>query len=506
MGLSIQQANGMPVPSWLSMNMGPTSQINSGSFGGTNFCVSAGYIYVIVGYTFNVIDTNTLATVGQWTSPYGISNVYVQGNYAFLVAPPTPTNATCQILAIDISSSSTPVFVSELNLNSTAETLVGSFLLNDYIYIMMRNTTDYKSSNLITINISDPKQLIQTSSLILPQALGSVYADKNYLFSLSTSNSPVAVMNITTPSTPSLLTTTPFGKVYTAIAVKDNYLFIGYNDLLIYDISNITNPALVKTLFLGNKDYAFAVVNFNSLTINGNYLYASCLHYGVTVIDITDVPHAQIVESFGGGLNVDVYQSFLNGNNIIFGDWNSFAGTNTLQVWNAGLRVLSGVPGPSDRGLLLLNITAQDDAGNSLVDQITIHVGNITVAMPIPDQTVFVGSSTMFTVNPGTFEFINTAFTYSAALVGGLPLPAFINFDSESCTFLFTPGPGDQNTYRIQVTAEDSYGGVASTNFNLVIPDRPPVLAQPLANQTAYTGVAFEYIFTNTSFADPDQR
>ncbi len=165
---------------------------------------------------------------------------------------------------------------------------------------------------------------------------------------------------------------------------------------------------------------------------------------------------------------------------------------------------MSGTPSASDRGLLLLNVTAKDDLGNTLMDPIAIHVGDIKVAIPISNQQVYVGNSTMLSLPAGTFEFPNAAFTYTATLVGGLPLPPFINFDPETRTFLFTPHLGDQNSYRIQATGDDGYGGTISTTFDLSVPDRPPVLAQPLGNQTAYTGEFFEYIVASSSFADAD--
>jgi len=274
------------------------------------------------------------------------------------------------------------------------------------------------------------------------------------------------------------------------ISIKGNYAFCGVSGTLnIYDITTFSNPIFVKTIY---------VLGISSFTIDGNYIYASSdYNLNLIIIDITNVLKAQIVASVL--TPSDSYQTFLSNNNIFSAD-----GAAGLAIFNAGSRVLSGSPSPSDRGLLHLNVTAQDDLGNTILDPITIHVGDINVAIPIPNQQVYVGNSTMFTLPAGTFEYPNANFAYSAELVGGLPLPSCVNFDTSTLTFLFTPHSGDQNTYRIQVNGDDGYGGTISTTFDLIVPDRIPMLAQPLGNQTAYTGLAFEYIVASSSFTDGD--
>ena len=85
-----------------------------------------------------------------------------------------------------------------------------------------------------------------------------------------------------------------------------------------------------------------------------------------------------------------------------------------------------------------------------------------------------------------------------------MPLPSFISFDSNTRTFVFAPRSGDQNSYPIEVTADDGHGGITTTTFTLSVPDRLPVVQQPLSDQTAYTGQPFIYAFNNSTFTDAD--
>lgn len=164
---------------------------------------------------------------------------------------------------------------------------------------------------------------------------------------------------------------------------------------------------------------------------------------------------------------------------------------------------LSGIPPPKDRGLLRINFIAEDGLGNQAVEPMSIYVGDVNITS-IPQQQVYTGNSTLFTFASETFEYPQANFTYSVALANGTPLPSFIGFDSDSRTFVFAPRSGDQNTYPIEVTAHDGYGGSWSTDFTLTIPDRPPVCEQPIQNQTAYSGESFNYVFSEDSFTDLD--
>jgi len=487
--LSIQQANGQPTPAWISMNMGAITPISTLYLGGAygvavNAYVAGNYAYVEGTGGMSIVDITTPSNpivVGLFSSSDALS-VVVKGNYAYLID-------SNQLKVINIATPTSPTLVTTLSIFGSS-TGVSMSAVGNYLYFAAYQASGANSFDLKVVSISNPISPIVVGSLTITTS-GQNYGicvSGGYVFVGKSSG--FCIVNVSVPSTPVLITTVSTS-VFSpgSFLVKGNYLFIGSGaGVSTYDITTISNPVFVQTIYFNGVA---------GLTLDGNYIYVTYAPNDVYIIDITNPRNAIVVASIP--TLGDIRNTFLSNNNIFVSD-----GLAGLVIFNAGSRVLSGSPSATDRGLLHLNVTAQDDLGNTIVDPITIHVGDINIAMPIPNQQVYVGNSTLFTLPAGTFEYPNANFTYTAQLVGGLPLPSCVNFDPSTRTFLFTPHSGDQNTYRIQVNGDDGFGGTISTTFDLIVPDRLPVLAQPFGNQTAYTGVLFEYIVAPNSFTDAD--
>lgn len=91
------------------------------------------------------------------------------------------------------------------------------------------------------------------------------------------------------------------------------------------------------------------------------------------------------------------------------------------------------------------------------------------VKTPLPDRVVTRNKAFRWTAGAGSFEDDDgiSALTFSAALEGGQPLPAWITFDPGTATFSGT-APG-MATYRIIVTATDPSGANAQSTFMLQV-------------------------------------
>ncbi len=474
--LTIKQSDGTAVPSWLKMNMGDISLINvfdfvTGSYGRVH--VIGDYAYTFGSSGLKVVDVSNPknpVVVGSLGAISLYNDVYIYGGYAYCVVYQQ------SIAVINISDPYNPILVN--NVIAKGNSMDGS---GNYIYLNSDSIGGIKIFD--ANNQTNPVQIGEFAqpSNLFTKSIGDyvVFGDQG--------NGTIKIINVSIPENPVLVSSFPgFGN---SAVNKENYLYVGKSyRLFIYDITQITNPVVVGTVSLSSQLIDMVLV--------GDYIYASCLADGIQIVDVKEASNPQFVSTFKHGATRNV---FLSGNKGYFMD-NS---ASTLGIFDASIRVLSGRPGASDRGLLEIDVTASDDLGNLVVDRIAIHVGEISVS-PIPNQQVYVGNSTLFTFAPSTFEFPGATFTYTAKLVGGLSLPPFISFDSSSRTFIFAPTSGDQNTYRIEVTANDGYMNT-KTVFDLSVPDRPPVVEQPLANQTAYTGEAFEYMFAGNSFSDLDK-
>lgn len=506
--LSIQQTNNAPGPSWLTMNMGTISLLKSFYMGNVlNVVISGNYAYVLDsgGNLFQAVDISNPANPVIVDS-YNLnvnngpssSQFYVKGNYLFYL----DVNDGLEVL--DITNPSNITFATS---SRTANSNYYITLSGNYVYMLQYDNNPSHPQNycIMIKDITNSLNPIQKSVLALAtrpatlQFQGPAYVSGNFAYIPTVMNygSPsLLIVNVANPSAPTLAATLTYSANLNTPIVQGNYLYVPVGtNINIYNTTKITNLILLNTVYLGVTPSG-QQTTATALAVSGNYLYATCGTEGIQVINIEDVHNSYIVATINtpGTAN----NAVLSGNNIFTAD-----GQLGLTIYNAAERILSGTPSAQNRGLVLLNVTASDDLGDTLVEPIAIHVGNVNV-LPISNQQVYVGNATLFTLAPGTFDYPGAAFTYRANLIGGLPLPPFISFNSNTRTFVFAPESCDQNTYSIVVTADDGYGGTSTATFTLSVPDRLPVVQQPLSDQTAYTSQPFVYAFNNSTFTDAD--
>ncbi len=176
------------------------------------------------------------------------------------------------------------------------------------------------------------------------------------------------------------------------------------------------------------------------------------------------------------------------------GDSHSFTvSDNRFEVVGGKLKLIdSQAVDFESEGTIDVTITAADD-GVPVLDYsqgftITVIDQNdaTTVAVPLEDQTAYV-------TRPFEFEVVETTFadedagdhlTYSASMVDGSPLPAWLNFDPTDRTFRGTPSVSDAGSLEIRVTVTDA--GTPSMNvyddLTLVVDDNPFPWQNPILN------------------------
>ena len=145
-------------------------------------------------------------------------------------------------------------------------------------------------------------------------------------------------------------------------------------------------------------------------------------------------------------------------------------------VFNEITRTFSGIPRNDDIGTLNVEVIATDNHGTSVSEFFTITIVNTNddpfVRFPLADQAVTENNAFSYTLPNDAFgdDDSDATLTYSAQLVGGGAIPAWLNFDAVTRTFSGTPGAGDVGTLDIEITADDGQGGTAaSDNFSLVV-------------------------------------
>lgn len=193
----------------------------------------------------------------------------------------------------------------------------------------------------------------------------------------------------------------------------------------------------------------------------------------------------------------------------------SLSGGGALPGWlsfSAGARRFTGTPANADVGTISVRVTASDTAGAQVSDVFDITVTNTNdppiVANPIPNQTTAedTGFSFQFAGNTFTDPDAGDTLTYTAALPGGGALPAWLTFNAGTRTFSGTPSNADVGTITVRVTARDIANASAFDDFDVTVTNvnDPPVVQNPIPDQTATEDVAYSFSFSANVFSDPD--
>ncbi|MDP2694049.1 MAG: Ig-like domain-containing protein, partial [Gallionella sp.] len=156
----------------------------------------------------------------------------------------------------------------------------------------------------------------------------------------------------------------------------------------------------------------------------------------------------------------------------------TLADGSALPSWlnfDAATQAFSGTPGNWDVGGYSVTVTATDTGGLTASSVFSVNIANVndapTVSMALADHAALQDAAFSFVIPAGTFgdvDFIHgDTLTYGATLADGTTLPAWLTFDAATGTFSGIPGNGDVGNMNVQVTATDTGGLSATSNFTL---------------------------------------
>lgn len=180
--------------------------------------------------------------------------------------------------------------------------------------------------------------------------------------------------------------------------------------------------------------------------------------------------------------------------------------------YDAATRTLYGTPENDDVGEFDIIVEGMDAMGASALHSFHVTVRNTNDA---PEAGVLLTGRRALQGLPFVFEIPADSFydvdagdmlTYSATLLNGDPLPAWLSFDARTRTFSATPTKGDVGELRIRVMATDLAGESAQQSFALEVAgtNDAPQVGSLLTAQTATQGAAFAYIVPSDAFVDTD--
>jgi LPXTG-site transpeptidase (sortase) family protein len=156
-----------------------------------------------------------------------------------------------------------------------------------------------------------------------------------------------------------------------------------------------------------------------------------------------------------------------------------------------------------------VRIRSTDSGGLYFEQSFTISILNQNetplVNQVIADKTMVAGDPFSFAFPANTFTDPDSdTLTYSALLISGHPLPAWLNFDPSNRQF--SGNPNKVQVISVQVTADDGKGSHVSTNFQITVTaqvgNHNPVVIKPIPNASSKVGQPFSNTFPADIFGD----
>lgn len=136
-----------------------------------------------------------------------------------------------------------------------------------------------------------------------------------------------------------------------------------------------------------------------------------------------------------------------------------------------------------------------------------------TVTGSIPQIIANQGNSFNYTIasnvitDPDSWDSLNYKVTLTTQTNGQYnPIPSWLTFDPVTRTLSGTPPSNISGNTTFYFWGTDMYGLGTGTSFTLKVnpPNRAPVVANPIADQTVTDGKVFSYTIAANAFSDPD--
>lgn len=291
-------------------------------------------------------------------------------------------------------------------------------------------------------------------------------------------------------------------------------------------LANI-NAALANIIYVGSGPFpASDTLSVTTNDLGNTGTGGALVDAGTVAITVLDINHAPEVSRAIPNQNGTVDQALnfnFSANTFVdpdTGDILSYSaqlsdGT-ALPGWlhfDSTTRSFSGTPVDSDVGQLVIKVVADDGQGGVAFTQFELSIlptgsnNPPTVSNPIANQTATENSQFIFVVPANSFNDANgDPLTWTAQLADGNTIPAWLSFNATTHSFSGTPGNADTGQLSIRVVVSDTSGETASDVFVLNVLDinKAPVVADPIAAQTAVEDSTFNYQIPLSSFTDGD--
>lgn len=289
----------------------PTSPVAVGripGYGGYHqyMNVRSGYAYVC-NYNaslavVNVTDPSNPVNVMEVPSGYRTARIIFDGNYAYVAVGDTG------MVVYNVVNPASPVLVSKIKTTGRAASLYyGAVSVGGtptgHIFVANR----LPAPGISAINVSNPATPVTAAFLeafAAPTGIAYSPCYSNGKVYVAYGVAGLRIIDVSSPSSPSLLSTLPLSGEARAVAIRGNYAYVVARDsgVHVIDVSNGSNPITIKTIKTSRS---------RGIALNGNYAYVATRDSGLVILNISDP--ANPIWS-GVVKNIDVENVAVDGN------------------------------------------------------------------------------------------------------------------------------------------------------------------------------------------------
>ncbi|MDG0817500.1 LVIVD repeat-containing protein [Bdellovibrio svalbardensis] len=249
--------------------------------GANGIALSGNKAFIINGNSaqLTVLDISSPETptlFSSWADPLfiGANSITISGNYAYI-----GETQTYGLSVIDISNPSSPFFVKKILSSFTNFFGIQSMkAVGNYLYVVGAS-----SGKFSTVNISSPSAPAIAGSI--SGTTGGLAISGTYAFTCNG-----AALTIVDISNPASLTSSSFSNAALSgcksIATLGNYAYVlstGNKSMVVLDISTPTSPTIVGSVIDTTK-----LLNPSDIEVQGNYAYVTLSTGSITLIDISN--------------------------------------------------------------------------------------------------------------------------------------------------------------------------------------------------------------------------
>ena len=198
-----------------------------------------------------------------------VGNVLVDGDYAYLATYDSG------LRIIDLSNfpvmEEAGFFISDYDVRYIAKS-------GNYVYLAEREGLSYYG--LRVIDVSDPANPTQTSSLELSDRPQDIFAVGDYVY-LALYDTGLVIVDVSVPSSPNITGIYTAGYGASSVYVQDGIAYCGMV-LNGFHIINVGNPYIPTQI--GHHD---GITDVKATAVEGDLAYCACGPYGIYVLDIS---------------------------------------------------------------------------------------------------------------------------------------------------------------------------------------------------------------------------